>query len=172
MAGVRTATGHTITVWVMQGTAVRISALLVGEIRGVRSIEPGEISEPFSTPGLAIASRYSPEQLRSMIAQCRRRHVDLGRRFRTLSDIQKALEETRRRGYAVGYNMKSDGWGILAWPILLTAKPLRLGAFALGAHVATLRREEPRLVPFVQRLLANYAAEQKIGTTAATVRSP
>ncbi len=164
VAGLRAATGHTIAVWVPNGVSVRISALLIGKIPGTRSTSPGEAAEAFSTPGLAIASQYSAEQVRAVVAQCRRRHVSLGRSFRRLAEIQKALEETRKRGYAIGYNMRSDGWAMLAWPILLSSHPPRLGALALGAQVAVLRRDEAQLVARTQRYLANYLAEQKTGS--------
>ena len=56
--------------------------------------------------------------------------------------------------------MRADGWGMLAWPISVTTSPLRVGALALGAPVATLRRDEARLLQLTQRLVANYLREQ------------
>ncbi len=160
LAELRAETGHTVTVWVGTGINVRIAALLVGELRGPSSNAPGELATPFSTPGLAIASQFSPEQLRTLVAQSRRRRVSLGRRFSGIVEIEKALREVRTRGFAAGYNMRADGWGMLAWPISVTTAPLRVGALALGAPVAVLRRDETRLVQLTQKLIANYLREQ------------
>jgi DNA-binding IclR family transcriptional regulator len=95
-----------------------------------------------------------------LVAQCRRRRVALGRGFRSIGEIEKALREVRARGFAVGYNLREDGWGMLAWPVPVTVAPLRAGALAIGAPVAVLRRDEQRLVQLAQRLLANYLREQ------------
>ncbi len=165
MAALREATGHTVTVWVRTGIHVRIAALLVGELRGPTSNAPGELAMPFSTPGLAIASQHSQEDMRALVAQARRRHTPLGRRFGSVSEIEKALREVRTRGFAVGYNLNADGWGMLAWPIPVTLEPLRVGALALGAPVAMLRRAESRLVPLAQNLISGYSREQGASTS-------
>lgn len=159
MSTLREQTGDTITVWVPSGAHVRISALLAGKYRGTSSFAPGEIQEPFSTPGLAIATHYSSAQLRQLISQARRRHVPLGRRFQRANEIKKAVEQVTRRGYAVGYNIKQDGWGILAWPLMITRSPLRFGALALGSPVQHLRRRQNALISAVDQLLANYMKE-------------
>ncbi len=160
LAELRAETGHTVTVWVRTGINVRIAALLVGELRGPSSNAPGELAAMFSTPGLAIASQFSQEQVRTMVAQSRRRRVSLGRRFSGIAEIEKALREVRNRGFAAGYNIRADGWGMLAWPITVTPSPLRVGALALGAPVAQLRRDETRLVQLTQKLIVNYLREQ------------
>ncbi|MFO1426401.1 MAG: hypothetical protein U1F11_05400 [Steroidobacteraceae bacterium] len=91
-----------------------------------------------------------------------------GRRFGSIAEIEKVLRDVRDRGYAAGYNLRSDGWGVLAWPIPVTIAPLRVGALAIGAQVATMRRDEQRLVQLTQKLVANYVREQ--GAAAAKVR--
>jgi DNA-binding IclR family transcriptional regulator len=160
MAALRAETGHNVTVWVRTGIHVRIAALLAGELRGPSSNAPGELAPPFSTPGLAIASQHLREQVRTLVAQCRRRHVALGRRFGGITEIEKALREVRTRGFAAGYNLRADGWGILAWPIPVSIAPVRVGALALGAPVAALRRDEARYVQLSQKLVAQYLREQ------------
>jgi DNA-binding IclR family transcriptional regulator len=160
MTSLRTETGHTVTVWVPTGIHVRIAALLIGNQRGLLSNAAGELANPFSTPGLAIASQYTREEVRTLAAQCRRRRVAFGARFGSVADVEKALTAVRARGYASGYNMRGDGWGMLAWPIPVTTSPLRFGALAIGAPVAALRREEPTTVPLVAKLVATYLKEQ------------
>jgi IclR family acetate operon transcriptional repressor len=166
MSTLREMTGDTISIWIPSGAHVRISALLVGKIRGQTSYAPGELQEPFSTPGLALAANYSAAEVRTLIAQARRRHVPLGRRFKRAKEINKAIDDVARRGYAVGYNMKFDGWGMLAWPITLTKSPLRFGALAVGSPVHALRQKQAELVSTVERLRAIYAKE--LGRLAAT----
>jgi 2-polyprenyl-6-methoxyphenol hydroxylase-like FAD-dependent oxidoreductase/DNA-binding IclR family transcriptional regulator len=161
LAALRADTGFTVTVWVSSGLSVRLAALLAGETRGPSSNAPGELAAPFSTPGLAIASQFSAERVRDLVAQGRRRHAALGRQFRAVTEIEKALREVRNRGFAVGYNLRQDGWGMLAWPIPVTHTPLRIGALAVGAPVAVLRREEARLLQLTQRLVAGYLREQR-----------
>ena len=129
MSTLRDIAGDTVTIWVPSGAHIRISALLLGKIRGHSSYAPGEVQEPFTTPGLAIATFYDAAQVRALIAHARRRHVPLGRRFQRVNEIAKAIEQVRQSGYATGYNMKSDGWGILAWPLTITKSPLRFGAY-------------------------------------------
>jgi DNA-binding IclR family transcriptional regulator len=148
MSTMRDLTGDTITVWVPSGAHIRISALLLGKIRGVSSYAPGEVQEPFTTPGLAIATFYNVAQVRTLITQARRRHVPLGRRFQRANEITKEIEQVRRRGFAVGYNMKADGWGILAWPLTITL----------------LRRRQETTVVAVEKLLAVYNRELSIGS--------
>jgi DNA-binding IclR family transcriptional regulator len=160
MSALRAETGDTVTVWVRSGIHVRIAALLVGEVRGATSNSPGELAMPFSTPGLAIASQYARDEVRALVAQCRRRRVTFGRRFGSISEIERALREIRTRGFAAGYNLRADGWGMLAWPIPVTLTPVRFGALAIGAPVAVLRRDEAKLVLLTQKLIANYLREQ------------
>jgi DNA-binding IclR family transcriptional regulator len=160
LAALRAETGHTVTAWVRSGINVRLAALLVGEVRGPLSNAPGELATPLSTPGLAIASQYTREEVRTLVAQSRRRRVALGRRFSGIAEIEKALRDVRTRGFAVGYNMRADGFGMLAWPIAVSLAPLRIGALALGAPVATLRHDESRLLQLTQKLVANYLREQ------------
>jgi DNA-binding IclR family transcriptional regulator len=166
MSALRDMAGDTVTIWVPSGAHIRISALLLGKIRGVSSYAPGEVQEPFTTPGLAIATYYNAAQVRALIAQARRRHVPLGRRFQRASEITKAIEQVRRSGYAMGYNMKSDGWGILAWPLTITRTPMRFGALAIGSPVTLLRRRQAETVPAVEKLLANYNRELSLGAAA------
>jgi DNA-binding IclR family transcriptional regulator len=161
MALLRAETGANVTVWVRGGPYVRLAALLSGTVRGATSNAPGELAPPFSTPGLAIASQDTLEDVRGLVTQCRRRALPLGPRFRGLAEVEKARAGVRQRGFAVGYNMRGDGWGMLAWPIQVSLAPRRIGALAIGAPVAVLRREEPRLLQLGQRLLAAYLAEQQ-----------
>ncbi len=123
MAALRDETGNTVTVWVRTGHQVRIAALLIGEVRGPSSNAPGELATPFSIPGLAIASQHSREEVRALISQARRRRVALGRRFSGITEIETVLRDVRTRGFAVGYNLRADGWGMLAWPIAVTRSP-------------------------------------------------
>lgn len=160
MTALRAETSAGITVWVPTGIHVRIAALLHGSNRGTRSNVAGEIAGPFSTPGLAIASQMSREEVRALAAQCRRRHESFGPRFNTVAEVEKALAAVRSRGYASGYNLLGDGWGILGWPVQVTATPLRIGALCVAAPVGQLRRDETKIVPIVQKLLAAYAREQ------------
>jgi DNA-binding IclR family transcriptional regulator len=160
MAQLRAETGDTVSVWVRSGVHVRLAALLIGEVRGASLNAPGELAPPFSTPGIAICSQYARDDVRTLVAHCRRRRVPLGRRYASVAELEKALREVRSRGYAAGYNLRADGWGMLAWPIPVTLAPLRIGALAIGAQVATLRRDEVRLVAMTQKLITNYLHEQ------------
>ncbi len=164
MNALRAMSGDTVTIWVPSGAHIRISALLLGKIRGISSYAPGEMQEPFMTPGLAIATFYNTAQVRALIAQARRRRVPLGRRFQRANEITKAIEQVRRSGYAAGYNMKSDGWGILAWPLTITTSPLRFGALAIGSPVSQLRRRQAEIVTAVGKLLGTYNRELGIVT--------
>ena len=167
LSALRAEAGDHIAIWVRSGINVRIAALLVGDLYAAASSAYREMP-PFSTPGLAIASQYSREQVRALVAQCRRRHAAFGRRFTGIADIEKQLRDIRARGFAVGYNMRGDGWGILAWPVMVSTSPLRIGALTIGAPVATLRRDETRLVQVAQRLIANYHREQTAAAAKAT----
>ncbi|MEZ5498465.1 MAG: helix-turn-helix domain-containing protein [Steroidobacteraceae bacterium] len=160
MSSLRSETGDTVSVWVRSGVHVRLAALLLGEIRGLTSVAPGEIAMPFSTPGLAIASQYKRDQVRALVTQCRRRRVGLGRRFNGIAEVEQALRDVRSRGFVAGYNLRADGWGMLAWPIPVTTSPLRIGALALGAPVAALRRDEDRILDLASRLMAEYLRDQ------------
>lgn len=159
LTSLRAEAGDHIAIWVRSGINVRIAALLVGDVAAPAASAFREMP-PFSTPGLAIASQYTPEQVRSLVAQCRRRRVPFGRRFSGIAEIEKMLRDIRTRGFAVGYNMRADGWGILAWPVAVTTSPLRIGALTIASPVATLRREEARLVQVAQKLISNYHREQ------------
>jgi DNA-binding IclR family transcriptional regulator len=161
MSEIRAASGATVTLWVRSGLHVRIAAVLVGQVSGSSSQSAGELASPFSTPGLAIASRYRREQLRALINQCRRKQIEFGRKYAKLLDVEQALRDVRARGFAAGYNLRADGWAMLAWPLDITASPLRVGALAIGAPVAILRREEPKIVAIVQQLLIDYVREQE-----------
>jgi DNA-binding IclR family transcriptional regulator len=160
MSTLRSESGHTITVWVRAGLHVRIAALLVGEVRGPLSNVPGERALPFSTPGLAIASRDPRDEVRALVAQCRRRRIGFGRRFGSVSEVERAVREVGSRGFAAGYNLRADGWGMLAWPLPVTTSPLRIGALAIGAPVAVLRRDQAKLVQLADKLIASYLREQ------------
>lgn len=159
MSALRDMSGDTVTIWVPSGVHIRISALLSGKIRGHSSYAPGELQESFTTPGLAIATFYNAAQVRALIAQARRRRIPLGRRFQRANEVTKAIEQVRRNGYAAGYNMKFDGWGILAWPLTITRSPLRFGALAIGSPVPLLRRRQAEIVSAVDKLLVIYNRE-------------
>jgi DNA-binding IclR family transcriptional regulator len=156
MATIREQTGSTVSTWVPSGVHVRLSGLIVGKVRGRTSNLPGETAEPFSTPGLAVASQYTGAQIRQLIAMARRRRVPLGRKFQRISEIMRAVDQVSERGYAVGFNIRSDGWGILAWPIPITLEPLRLAALTVGAPVPDMRRQQDETIALVERLRANY----------------
>jgi DNA-binding IclR family transcriptional regulator len=160
----RVEAGDQIAIWVRGSINVRIAALLAWDVRSSATNSFREMP-PFSTPGLAIASQYSREQVRALIAQCRRRRMPFGRRFTGIADIEKQLRDVRARGFAAGYNIRADGWGILAWPVVVSTSPLRLGALTIAAPVATLRGEEARLVQVAQRLIAHYHREQNIAAS-------
>lgn len=160
MHALHSETGHYITVWVPSGVQVRIAALLVGSIPGPLSNLPGEVAPPFSTPGLAIASQWPLERVHSLINKCRRRGLPLGRRFEDRDDTEKALQAIRSRGFVSGYNLRADGWGMLAFPIIVTNDPPRLGALVIGAHVATLRRDEERVVNAAREAIDRYNRER------------
>jgi IclR family transcriptional regulator, acetate operon repressor len=161
MRALHTETGHYITVWVPSGVHVRIAALLVGRIRGPSPGILGELGPPFSTPGLAIASQLPRDEVRALIAHCKRKRISLGRRFADLKDVDKALRTVRSRGFASGYNLRADGWGILAFPITITRDPLRIGALVIGAHAAILRRDEEELVLIARKTIDRYMREQR-----------
>jgi DNA-binding IclR family transcriptional regulator len=160
MSKIRTATGATVTLWVRTSLTVRLAAVLVGEVPGITSKAAGEIATPFSTPGLAIASRYRRDELRLLITQCRRKQIELGRKYAHVTDIEQALRDVRNRGFAMGYNLRGDGWGMLAWPLDIVTNPLRIGALAIGAPVATLRRDESKVVSVVEKLISEYVEQQ------------
>lgn len=156
MSNIRAQTGFTVSVWVPSGAHVRISAVLVGVLRGPRSRLPGEMAEPFSTPGLAIATHYTDDEVRKLAAIARRRRVPLGRSFKHISQVKKGIESVRKSGFGIGYNMLGDGWGMLAWPIPISRSPLRPGCLAVGAPVAQLRTQQDNLVTYVNDLLETY----------------
>lgn len=156
MGEVRDRTGYTVSIWVPRGAHVRISALLVGRTRGATSRLPGELADPFSTPGLAIAPQYSDEEIRRLIATARRHNVPLGRGFTHLTQIRNAVRRVRERGYLIGYNLRGDGWAMAAWPIPVTISPPRPGCLAVGALVPEMRRRQEHLVDLVNRLRENY----------------
>ena len=152
-------TGHYVTVWVPSGVHVRIAAILVGNVTDNLPNLPGDIAPPLSTPGLAIASQWRREHVTAMITQCRRRRIALGRRFADRTAIDKALRAIRSRGFIAGYNLRADGWGMLAFPITITTEPARLGALVIGAHVSKLRDQEDQVVPIARKAIAQYAKE-------------
>lgn len=162
MAHVRRMSGGTVSVWVPAGVHVRLSAMLLGRIRGRSSHAPGEIREPFSTPGLAIAAYYSRDELRRMIALARRRGVPLGRDFRNVREVVPAIAQIERRGYAVGFNLRLDGWGVMSWPIPITLAPRRAGSLALGLPVPELRRRERDIARSVEPLREAYLEELRV----------
>ena len=151
--------GDQIAIWVRSNVNVRVAALLAWDVRSSATNSFREMP-PFSTPGLAIASQYTHEQVRALIARCRRRHLPFGRRFTGIAEIEKQLHEVRARGFAAGYNLRADGWGILAWPVAVSTSPRRIGALTIAAPVATLRGDEARLVQVAQSLIARYHVEQ------------
>ena len=157
MSELRRTTGATVTLWVPSGAHVRLSSLFRGQVRGRSSHSPGELREPFSTPGLAIATTYSAAQLRRLTSLARRRNVSFGRNLRTMHDVTRAVETVKRRGYAVGFNLLADGWGLLTWPIPVTLSPRRFGALAVALPVSELRQRQHELVPLVERQMAVYA---------------
>lgn len=161
MGEIRAATGVTVTLWVRSSLHVRLAAALVGQVSGISSQTAGELATPFSTPGLAIAARYRREQLRALVTQCRRKQLELGRKYANIADVEQALREVRNRGFAAGYNLRGDGWAMLAWPLDITINPNRIGALAVGAPVATLRRDESKVVELVESLISDYIQEQR-----------
>ena len=146
LTNLRNSTGFHVSIWVPSGVHVRIASLLAGTRRGPTSNLPGETASPFSTPGIAIAFNYTDAEVRHLALQCRKHGETLGRDFSTVKDILRALRSHRVAGYVTGYNMRSDGWAMLAWPIPVTLKPMRFGAVSLGAPVTLLRRQELELV--------------------------
>ncbi|WP_446830039.1 helix-turn-helix domain-containing protein [Candidatus Foliamicus sp.] len=162
MGEIRDKTGYTVSVWVPSGAHVRISALLVGKTRGLTSRLPGELADPFSTPGLAIAPQYSDEELRKLAAMARRHKVPLGWGFSRIDQIRSAVKQVAKRGYLVRFNVRGDGWGMAAWPIPVTMDPPRPGCLAVGALVPELRRRQDYVVNLVSGLRETYM--RKIGT--------
>ncbi len=158
MSTARSETGFTISVWTPSGAHVRISALLVGNTRGPTSRLPGELAEPFSTPGLAIATQLSEIEVRKSVTTARRHHVPLGRGFKNISQVRKSIQRVVDRGFAAGFNMRGDGWGMLAWPIPISLTPLRPGCIAFGAPVSELRTKQVQLVRYVNDLRDIYLA--------------
>ena len=156
MGEIRDRTGQTVSVWVPSGAHVRISALLVGTTRGASSRLPGELAEPFSTPGLAIAPQYNDDEIRKLIAMARRHGAPLGRGFTHLAQIRNAVKRVAKRGYLIGYNIRGDGWAMAAWPIPVTISPPRPGCLAVGALVPEMRRRQDYLVDLVNGLRETY----------------
>ncbi|MFK7958308.1 MAG: helix-turn-helix domain-containing protein [Lysobacterales bacterium] len=156
MGTIREKTGFSISVWVPSGAHVRLSAVLIGAIRGPTLRLPGEVCEPFTTPGLAIATQLSDSEVRKLASMARRRRVPLGRKFKHISQVKRSIASVAQRGYATGYNMMGDGWGMLAWPIPISIEPLRPGALAVGAPVAQLREQQNQLLEYVNRMRETY----------------
>lgn len=159
MQGLRVQSGGTVSVWVQSGVHVRLIAMLVGKRRGSASHAPGEMREPFSTPGLALASTYSKDEIGRLLSAARRHRIPLGRHFRTLREVLVAVAQVAERGYAVGFNLRSDGWGALAWPVPLSRLPVRYGAMAMGLPVGELRQRQGEIVTTASRLLQAYRRE-------------
>lgn len=156
----RELTGHNVMIWVPSGMHVRIAALLVGKARQKTNSRAGEQSGPFSTPGLAIAMSYTERQVRELARHCRRRSESLGRNFHTVSDVLQSLRAYKLKGHVSGYNMVADGWAMLAWPLPITLEPLRIGALAVGAPAAVLRRQEGRLIELTAPRIATYTQQR------------
>jgi DNA-binding IclR family transcriptional regulator len=159
MSALRAQTGGTVTVWLSTGVHMRLSAILVGRVPGTGTTALGELREPFSTPGLAMATTYSSEQLRQLTQVARRRGIPLGRRFRTMRDIKSAVRQVSERGYAVGFNMRADGFGMIAWPVPMRRDQQRFGVIAVGMLVSELRSREDELAAGVTRLLQRYSKD-------------
>ncbi len=156
LTNIRRETGHAVAVWVPSGVHVRIAALLHGDRRGPSSNTLGDLAFPFSTPGLAIALGSPEAAIRLLARQCRARGLRLGYSVATVSDVLRVLRLRRAAGYVTGYNLRADGWGVVAWPIPITEVPTRIGGLALGAPVQALRRQEADLTRIVQRERAQY----------------
>ena len=161
MGEIRDQTGYTVSVRIHSGAHVRISALLVGTTRGPSSRLPGELADPFSTPGLAIASQYNDNEIRKLIAVARRHGVPLGRGFTHVSQIRKAVNQVANQGYLFGFNMRGDGWAMAAWPIPVTVNPPRPGCLAVGALVEELRQRQDYVVELVTGLRKTYIRKLK-----------
>ena len=161
MGEIRDQTGYTVSVWVPSGAHVRISALLVGTTRGPSSRLPGELAEPFSTPGLAIAPQYDDVEIQKLIAMARRHRVRLGRGFTHISQIRNAVKQVVKQGYLLGFNMRGDGWAMAAWPIPVTMDPPRPGCLAVGALVEELRQRQDYVVDLVGGLRKTYIRKLK-----------
>jgi IclR family pca regulon transcriptional regulator len=167
LASLRERIGYNISVWVPSGLHVRVAAVLPGRqtARGEITV-PGEIRPPFSTPGLAIALSCTDAEVRALARHCRRRGLDLGRRFTTTAEVLEALRTFRKRGHVPGYNIIADGWALIAWPIPMPVAldPHRMGALSIGSQVPAMRRDEGRLQQIAAPLLAAYRdAVQKAG---------
>ena len=156
MGDIRDRTGYTVSVWVPSSAHVRVTALLVGRTRGSASRLPGELAEPFSTPGLAIAPQYSDDEIRKLIAMARRHGAPLGRGFTHLAQIRNAVRRVAKRGYLIGYNIRGDGWAMAAWPIPVTVSPPRPGCLAVGVLVPEMRQRQDYLVNIVNGLREAY----------------
>jgi hypothetical protein len=98
------------------------------------------------------------EQLALLVRQCRRRHIALGRNLKSLADVRQSVRSFRPQGHVTGYNIMSDGWATVAWPIPIPVAldPQRIGAVAVAARVSALRREEHDLLRIVPPLIAAY----------------
>lgn len=156
LTSIRRETGHAVAVWVPSGVHVRIAALVHGDRRGPSSNSLGELSYPFSTPGLAIALGSPESAIRQLARQCRVRGLRLGYSVATVTDVLRVLRLRRPAGYVTGYNLRADGWGVVAWPIPITEDPKRIASLAIGAPVQALRRQEAELTRIVQRERAQY----------------
>lgn len=161
MGAVRTYSGGTVSIWVASNLRVRLTAMMKGRVQGASTHAPGEIREPFSTPGLAIATTYSEERLRQVWQSARRRNIELGRRFRTLPEVLTAVKQVEQRGYAVGFNLRGDGWGIMAWPLPASLAPVSHAAMTVGVQVAELRKREQDIALFVERSLRRASGVSK-----------
>lgn len=158
LIGLRDRTGYNAMVWVPSGIHVRLAAIVPGKADRGMTARPGELQMPFSTPGLAIALTYTDAEVRAVARHCRRRGIDIGKRFRTTAEVLQGLRTLRQRGHVPGYNIMADGWAMLAWPIPapVALDPNRVGAVALGSRAPVMRREERRVVQLAEPLLAEY----------------
>lgn len=162
LADLREQTGYNTMIWVPSGTQVRLAALQIGKARMRMKLRFGQLSDPFSTPGLAIAMTYADTAVRTLARQCRRRNQTLGRSFNTVSEVLQSLARYRALGHVSGYNLASDGWALLAWPLPISQDPVRIGALAIGAPAPTLRRTEGRLIEVVEPRIAAYLRQRSL----------
>lgn len=162
LADLREQTGYNTMIWVPSGSQVRLAALQVGKARMRMKLHFGQLSAPFSTPGLAIAMTYADTAVRALARQCRRREQHLGRSFATVAEVLQSLRSYRELGHVSGYNLASDGWALVAWPLPISQDPVRIGALAIGAPAPTLRRTEARLLEIVEPRIAAYLRQRNL----------
>jgi hypothetical protein len=84
--------------------------------------------------------------------------------------VLHTLRRYRALGHVSGYNLASDGWAMLAWPLPVSQDPLRIGALAIGAPAPTLRRTEGRLIEVVEPRVAAYLRQRNISAATSSRR--